>query len=200
MKLDKDFWQNRWTSGQTGWDIGYASTPLVEYFNSLTNKDLRILIPGSGNGYEGEYLIKNGFKNTYVLDIAPLALENLKKRFPKFPEENLIQQDFFDHSGKYDLIVEQTFFCALDPSLRRAYAKKMYDLLNENGILAGLLFDDPLFEDHPPFGGSKKEYIPYFEDLFEFLHFETATNSIKPRAGRELFIELKKKKLNVGKI
>ena len=191
--LDKSFWQNRWENAETGWDIGYPSPPLVEYFDKLENKEIKILIPGCGNAYEGEYLIKNGFKNTFLIDIAPLAFESLKKRFPDFPDENLIEGDFFEHEETYDLIVEQTFFCAINPKLRQAYAEKMHSLLNKNGILMGLLFNDPLFVDHPPFGGNKAEYLNYFEDLFTFRHFETATNSIKPRAGTELFIELAKK-------
>jgi hypothetical protein len=90
------------------------------------------------------------------------------------------------------LVIEQTFFCALDPSLRRAYAEKMHEILNPGGRLVGLLFDDPLFSDHPPFGGSKQVYLPYFEDLFEIEVMEKAYNSIAPRAGRELFISLRK--------
>lgn len=191
--FDKSYWQDRWENSQTGWDIGYPSTPLTEYIDQLKNTDLKILIPGCGNAYEGEYLIKKGFKNTYLIDIAPAAFKNLQKRFPDFPEENMILGDFFEHSEKYDLIFEQTFFCALSPKLRRAYAEKMHQLLNENGRLVGLLFNTPLFNDHPPFGGNKEEYLPLFEDLFEILHFEPAHNSIKPRAGTELFIELKKK-------
>ncbi len=192
-KFDKNYWQTRWNNAETGWDIGHASTPISEYIDQLTEKDLKILIPGCGNAYEGEYLINKGFKNTFLIDIAPGAFKNLKKRAPNFPEKNMIPGDFFEHDQKYDLIIEQTFFCALSPELRRAYAEKIYSLLKDNGKLVGLLFDQPLFEDHPPFGGNKKEYLPYFDDLFTILHFETAYNSIKPRMGNELFIVLKKK-------
>ncbi len=56
----------------------------------------------------------------------------------------------------------------------------MHNLLRENGKLVGVLFNEPLFQDHPPFGGSKPEYLPYFEDLFKIIHFEEAYNSIRP--------------------
>lgn len=193
ISFDKDYWQQRWDKAETGWDIGYASTPITEYIDQVENKDLKILIPGCGNAYEGEYLLNRGFENTFLIDIAPGAFTNLKKRFPAFPDENLILGDFFEHNEKYDLIIEQTFFCALSPILRRKYAEKMNSLLNKNGKLVGLLFNEPLFENHPPFGGSRDEYLPYFEDLFNLLHFEKAYNSIKPRANRELFIELERK-------
>lgn len=193
IKFDKNYWQERWANHETGWDIGYASPPITDYIDQLANKDLKILIPGCGNAYEGQYLIQNGFANTYLIDIAPGAFENLTMRFPDFPDENLILGDFFKHEEKYDLIFEQTFFCALDPSLRQNYAEKMHNLLKTNGKLVGVLFNEPLFEDHPPFGGSKEEYLPYFEDLFTISHFEEAYNSIRPRSKRELFIKLEKK-------
>ena len=69
----------------------------------------------------------------------------------------------------------------------------MHDLLKEQGKLIGLLFDDYLNEDHPPFGGSKSEYEKYFEPYFNIKVFETAYNSINSRRGRELFMILIKK-------
>ena len=52
MVLDRAYWNNRYKEKRTGWDIGYASTPLVKYFKRLTDKVTRILIPGCGNAYE----------------------------------------------------------------------------------------------------------------------------------------------------
>ena len=52
----KEYWINRYKEERTGWDIGYPSTPLKEYIDQLQDKNLRILIPGAGNGYEAEYL------------------------------------------------------------------------------------------------------------------------------------------------
>ena len=100
---------------------------------------------------------------------------------------------FFDFEGSFDLIIEQTFFCALHPSLRKAYAEKMHQLLQPNGKLVGLLFDFPLTEEGPPFGGSLQEYDSYFSPLFKIDLLERAYNSIPPRAGKELFLKLLKK-------
>jgi thiopurine S-methyltransferase len=60
--LDKQYWENRYKENQTGWNIGYISTPIKLYINQLTDKSIRILIPGGGNSYEAEYLWLNGFK------------------------------------------------------------------------------------------------------------------------------------------
>lgn len=190
--LSKEYWQNRWEENNTGWDIGSISTPLKEYIDQLENKNLNILIPGAGNAYELDYLLEQGFKNTFVIDIAKQPLHNIAERNAAF-EKHLILGDFFNHDIKYDLIIEQTFFCALDPNLRQNYADKMYDLLNDNGRISGLLFDFPLTEQGPPFGGSKEEYLSIFSEKFKIKTLEKAYNSIKPRANRELFFTFEKK-------
>jgi SAM-dependent methyltransferase len=117
--IDKNFWEKRWENNETGWDAGTITAPLKAYFDQLKDKNIKILIPGCGNAHEAEYLFEQGFKNTYIIDIAPQALESFSKRVPHFPKENLICDDFFNHQNQYDLIVEQTFFCALDPNLAR---------------------------------------------------------------------------------
>jgi thiopurine S-methyltransferase len=193
MKLNETFWDNRYKEKNTGWDIGYISTPLKTYFDQLTNKDLKILIPGGGNSYEAEYLFNKGFNNVYVVDFSKTALQNIHKRIPKFPKDHLLHSNFFDlnvsKNEGFDLIIEQTFFCALDPVLRAKYVSKMKSLLKPNGKLVGLLFSIPLYEDHPPFGGNKKEYQTYFKPYFTIKTMEKCYNSIPNRADEELFIK-----------
>ncbi len=193
IKLDESFWTEKYINGYTGWDIGYVSTPLKEYIDQLSDKNLKILIPGGGNSYEAEYLFHKGFKNIFVIDISPIPLENLAKRVPFFPKENLLHQDFFTLEETYDLILEQTFFCAQDPQLRPQYVSKMYDLLKPNGKLVGVLFNIPLNDDKPPFGGNQAEYQSLFSEKFKIETMETAYNSIPQRTGNELFIIMKRK-------
>jgi hypothetical protein len=191
--LNKNYWENRYKSNSTGWDVGYITSPLQQYIEQLADKNLKILIPGAGNGYEFEYLYNQGFKNSFVADIAGEPLENIKHRIPKIAENHLIYGDFFEIEDKFDLVLEQTFFCALNPELRKKYAEKMYSILNPGAKLAGLFFQFPLTEDGPPFGGSREEYIEIFSPLFTIKTLETAYNSIKPREGRELFFIFEKK-------
>lgn len=193
VELDEQFWTKKYKDQQMGWDLGTLSPPIQSYIDQLTNKELAILIPGAGNSYEAEYLFKQGFSNVFVLDISDEPLRNLQKRLPEFPSNQLIHQNFFEHSKKYDLILEQTFFCALEPSLRNEFAQKVYDLLNPSGKIAGLLFDFPLTDQGPPFGGSKDIYLNTFSKYFTINTMEPCINSIKPRLGRELFINFEKK-------
>ena len=88
---------------------------------------------------------------------------------------------------KFDLVIEQTFFCALPPALRTQYAEKMHEILTPEGKIIGLLFDFQLTAEGPPFGGSKKEYLTLFSSKFKIQILERAYNSIKPRENKELF-------------
>lgn len=187
MKLNSNYWEERYQNNETGWNVGEITAPLKEYIDQIDDKTNRILIPGAGNGYELEYLIQNGFENSYVVDFAPTPLENIQKRLPELDSEHLIQSDFFELKGQYDLIIEQTFFCAIDPELRKSYVQKMKSLLKPTGKLVGLLFQFPLTEVGPPFGGSVEEYKNLFGNDFTIKTLETAYNSIKPRKGNELF-------------
>lgn len=194
-KTSQSYWENCYKTNNIGWDIGYVATPIKVYFEQVIDKDLKILIPGAGNGYEAEFLFNTGFNNITVIDIAKQPLDNIKKRIPNFPEENLIQTNFFNYHNQFDIIVEQTFYCAIPPTQRNEYIKKTHSLLKEGGKLVGLLFDFPLNEEGPPYGGSKEEYILGFSKYFHIHTLETSFNSIKPRLGRELFIIFEKKNI-----
>ena len=194
MVLDQNFWNSRWESGQTGWDIGYPSTPIATFFDTFEKKDVAILIPGCGNAYEAEYLIDKGFTNITLIDIAPKAVERLQTKFKNEPNIKIILGNFFNHEGNYDIIIEQTFFCTLTLDGRNQYVEKTSSLLNKNGIIVGVLFNVDFGFDHPPFGGSKEEYFKRFESHFEIIKMENCYNSIQPRANTELFIHLKNAK------
>ena len=63
----------------------------------------------------------------------------------------------------------------------------MASLLKDNGHLLGLLFDFPLTEKGPPFGGSEEQYKQIFSTHFDIIEMDRAFNSIEPRQGNELF-------------
>ncbi len=188
--LSAEFWSDRYANDRTGWDLGQVSPPIQAYIEKLNDKALRILIPGCGNGYEAEFLWNQGFKNVEVIDLAKAPLENLKERCPEIPEDQLHQGDFFSLEGQYDLIFEQTMFCAIDPELRQAYANQVQALLKPNGKLVGVMFGRD-FEGGPPYGGNKSEYQEYFSSFSE-VRMEPCYNSIEPRQGSELFVIIQK--------
>lgn len=195
--LDKNYWKSRWQTGATGWDAGEATTPIREFVDYLVkndaDKNLRILIPGAGSGHEAVYFYQQGFRSITVCDWAEEAIERLKERLPELTDNQLIISDFFELKGKYDIIVEQTFFCAIDPILRTKYALKCFELLDTEGSILGVLFSQNFEFQGPPFGGTAEEYRQYFEPYFDILYIDKCRNSIKPRANTELWISLRKR-------
>lgn len=189
--LDADYWNLRYNTGRTGWDMHQASPPLTNYINTLENKELRILIPGSGNAHEAAYLLDKGFKNVTLIDISEVVTHLVAERYKDQPV-NVICGDFFLHQGEYDLILEQTFFCTLSPAFREKYIEKSYNLLVSGGKIAGVLFNKPLGMQGPPFGLGDEEYKEIFGSKFTITRFEECMNSIAPRMGSEVFFEVVK--------
>ncbi|TXC76902.1 methyltransferase domain-containing protein [Luteibaculum oceani] len=193
MDIDKDYWTKRYDEGDIPWDVGYPTPSIVKYFEQIEDQTKRILIPGAGNAYEASELYHNGFKNVFVLDFSPLPLKNFISKNPDFPKSQILQSDYFEHQEQYDFIVEQTFMCALPPALRPKYAEHSFKLLRPGGKLIGVLFNAPLNNDKPPFGGNTYEYQQLFS-AFRIKCMENNSHAIKPRQERELFIILQKPK------
>ena len=166
--LNSGYWDARWQLGETGWDIGYAAPAITNYAGQLTDKSIPVLIPGCGSAYEAQYLLENGFTNITLLDISQQAVSALRK---KFPEEHIqiICGDFFTHEAQYQLILEQTLFCAIIPEQRVEYVHKAASLLSDNGKIAGVLFNRNFETEGPPFGGSACEYESLFRPYFDIV-------------------------------
>ncbi|MDM1534181.1 methyltransferase domain-containing protein [Myroides marinus] len=192
QKFNKAFWEEKYITSTDKWHTGSVTTPIKEYIDQISDKTQNVLIPGLGHGHELYYLFQSGFSNINGLDFTDIAVKETANSVEDFPLDKVTLGDFFAHTGQYDLIIEQTFFCSLPISSRTAYVDKMYELLKPGGKLVGVLFDCNFATDTPPFGGSKEEYINLFKDKFEINVLETAHNSIKPRAGRELFFIINK--------
>ncbi len=187
-----DYWQDRYLQADMPWDIGTPSPPLMHYARQYSKQAL-ILLPGAGRGHDAIALHEEGYSNIWVCDWASAPLEYIRRQAPRFPEDHLLQRDFFELTGSYDLILEQTFFSALPPPRRTDYAQKMHSLLKKQGRLAGLLFARPFAHSGPPYGGTAEEYRRLFESHFRIHQLQLSEHSIPPRLGNELFIELSPK-------
>lgn len=192
-QIDENFWDSRYQSEQTGWDIGQVSPPLKKYIQTITDRNTAILIPGCGNAYEASFLLDQGFRQVTLLDISSVLVERLKKRF-EGQAIRVLHDDFFRHSGSYDLLLEQTFFCAIAPSLRPDYVRQAWHLLRPGGKIAGVLFNENIgYDDRPPFRGSEAAYRTLFTPYFLIHRLEDSTDSIGPRMGNELFIVMERR-------
>jgi len=186
--IGQNFWNDLWQKNETGWDIGQASPAITLYMTQYMAKNSAILIPGCGNAHEAEFLVETGFTNITLIDIAPKAVEKLQEKFSNKPQVKILCEDFFEHQGNYDLIIEQTFFCAIPPIKRNEYAKKMASILNPGGKIIGVLFNKNFNQPLPPFGGSPGVYDSIFKPYFSIKTMEECYNSIPARSQSEVFI------------
>ncbi len=191
-----NYWNNRYNTNDIGWDIGKVSHPIKKWLDHQSDKSKKILIPGAGSGFEVGYAYKIGFKNVYYLDFSNVAAQKFKTLFPDFPTSQIITDNFLNlskHNDTFEVIIEQTFFCAISPNKRVQYINKAYELLKKNGTIIGLLFNINFNEASPPFGGTKKSYKLLFNTKFSILKIENCYNSVSPRANKELWIMMVKR-------
>ena len=108
---------------------------------------------------------------------------------------NIINKDIFDlkeYYGNYDIILEYTCFCAINPNYRRKYISTMFKLLKDKGRFVGLLFPVNKVKNinGPPFLVDIQETIDTFSRYFKIVHLERSKYSIKKRKDNEVFIEM----------
>ena len=118
-----------------------------------------------------------------------------KRNNPQIHISQVLHKDFFEFQQNdfFDVIIEQTFFCAINPRLREKYITKAQTLLTDEGKIIGLLFNKKLDTEPPPVGGTIEEYEILFSKKFIIQKLEKVNNSITHRKGHELWIEFMKK-------
>ncbi len=191
-KNEEKYWDKRYRDSNTGWDIGYANPALVSFVKQNFPKETKILIPGAGSAYELAALYNEGYHQVYALDFSKTAKNSFHQENPSIPIEKYLCMDFFELNRSFDLVLEQTFFCALPPSFRLRYRNHMKSIIKKGGVPAGLMFD-MVKEDGPPFGGNRTEYEALFGEDFNIDILEKTDKSIEPRLGKEFFVKFIRK-------
>jgi cyclopropane fatty-acyl-phospholipid synthase-like methyltransferase len=190
-------WQRHYDEDDLGWDLGQVAPPFIKLFESKTILPGKTLIPGCGRGHEVIYLAENGFEVTAV-DYSPGAVNHLKSTVQ---ERNLkcevLHLDFFgidsSHNGVYDLLIEQTFFCAISPEQRSSYVSTVARALKKRGMLAGLFYNTGEEEGGPPFNTTREDIKKYFSDSFEIRQLSKTEDSAEQRKNKEWLAILIKK-------
>ena len=165
-------WDAAYEAGETPWDKGYASPPLVEFLKRQAISG-RVLVPGCGTGHDVRALAAQGAE-VVGMDIAPGALRKATT-FPLTGGEFYTQGDFLNldasHRGVFDWVVEHTCLCALDPSQRAAYAAAVRAALNQGGQYLAVFFREvsDYDGDGPPHPISREEIESLFGDSFEMI-------------------------------
>jgi SAM-dependent methyltransferase len=190
-ELSATDWEARYQEKNTPWDLQEATPEFVRLANEgWFPKKGKALVPGGGRGYDAIHLAKLGLEVDLV-DFAPSALTAaLELAAQEKATVYAYRANFFDlpkigyHQKSYDVILEYTFFCAIDPSLREKYVESVTKLLKPKGLLVALFFPTLTDKEGPPFLVSKEEVEKLFAPYFE-MEFHQAMVSVNPRKDRE---------------
>lgn len=183
-------WDKCWEEGLTPWDLGKPTPVLVHLHQTGSLPKGRTLIPGCGSGYD---VVTIACPKRYVvgLDISGKAIERAKKL--SAPLQNaahftFLSEDFFTWQPPelFDLIFDYTFFCAIEPDMRSAWAIRMRDLLKPDGELITLMFPISEHVGGPPY----KSRVSDYEEVLLPVGFEAQSIvendlAIGARKGRE---------------
>jgi hypothetical protein len=205
----KEYWQSRFDSGDTPWELGAPSEVLFEACEELEGLGFslvgaRILSPGCGSGSDALELVARG-ATVVGVEWSEQVAQNLMRRYrslraSKNGSLELRIGDFFAlQPESVDIVCEHTFMCAIDPSRRSEYAERIAAWVKPGGYLCGNFFivsDDEVhqFPDlsltkegiGPPFGITKGDTLKLFKERFAPLVLRPAR---KPAATRRPGLE-----------
>lgn len=189
-------WQRHYDEDDLGWDLGQVAPPFVSLLESNTIFPCKTLVPGCGRGHEVIFLAENGFDVTAV-DYSIGAVNHLNSAVSERQlNTRVLNLDFFEldstHNGLYDLLIEQTFFCAISPSQRPLYVETVARALKKGGMIAGLFYHTGQ-EGGPPFNTTLEDIIEHFSGSFEIRELAQAENSAEQRKDKEWLAILVKK-------
>ena len=196
---EKDYkcedWQRHYEENDLGWDLGQVAPPFVKLWQEEKLPLGKVLVPGCGRGHEVVFLAENGFDVT-AIDFSSGAVTYLKNALKKRNlEGRILHQDFFrldeSHEGVYDLVLEQTFFCAISPKQRRDYVLNVSRILKPGGILVGLFYHTDE-QGGPPYNTTREDIEMHFSKKFEIQELDKTFLSAEQRKDKEWLGILKK--------
>jgi len=190
---EPEYWENSYNAGEMAWDLG-EPTPIFKKWIHSQKKPLSICILGAGNGWDALYFAEKGHAVT-AIDFADSAIRNMTDSAKKKKLDiNILNEDIFNleklYDAKFDIVLEYTCYCAIDPKKRKKYIQIVNKLLKVSGKFVGIFFpvDKEFDRNGPPFGVDINATISMFSKYFTLIKNEIPTLSVERRKGREVFV------------
>ncbi len=193
---NSEYWQRRYCEQQDGWDLGKPAPPLAFFFESahMPMAPARAVVPGCGRGYEVLRLAKLGYHAVGV-DFADAAIDAARgaAETQQFETATFVHTDFFhfaaqpENQESFDIAVEHTCYCAIDPKRRDAYLDALLRIMRPGGLFVGLFWACGL-AGGPPFTTDRAELENRFLSKLIDGGIEEARDSVSPRAGAEFLL------------
>ncbi|KAF9612272.1 hypothetical protein IFM89_038842 [Coptis chinensis] len=155
-------WDKCWEQSLTPWDLGRPTPIVLHLLQTGALPAGRVLVPGCGSGHD---VIEIAGPERYVvgLDVSENAIK--KAREVLLISISLLSPSPYPDA---DIVRNCRFFCAIEPSMRPAWASRVHDLLKPDGELITLMFpvDDRI--GGPPY----KVSLPDYEEVLHPMGFK----------------------------
>ena len=165
-------WNAAYELGDTPWDKGYASPPLIDFLKRQSILG-RVLVPGCGAGHDVRALAAQGAE-VVGLDIALRGI-HIARAFPVSCGERYELGDFLNlekqYHSSFDWIVEHTCLCAIDLGEREAYARSVALALKPDGNYLAVFFREvnDNQDNSAPHPITREQCDALFGDTFELI-------------------------------
>ncbi len=186
-----EFWDNKYLNKEDKWDLK-TPNPVFKFLLEENKflKPCKILILGSGKGYDAILAAKKGYDVT-AIDFSVEAIDESKK---VAESENVkiefLQKDIFEIENEYfesfDAVYEYVTFCAVAPNKKENMLEAVSKLLKQNGILVTVVFPVDGRAGGPPFNIDIIEFYKSASKYFSLEFSNRNINSVKPRKGKEI--------------
>ncbi len=184
-----DFWEQRYQQGATGWDLGEVAPPLAKLLGSPLAPPLgKTAVLGCGRGHDALAFAARGY-DVVGFDFAPSAIAAAIAHAERAGVgARFCLRDVFTLTAEFpqafDVAVEHTCFCAIDPARREEYIAQIAGILRPQGWLVGLFWAHGR-PGGPPFGCTRAELESLLAPYFEVRQMDLAENSVPGRRGEE---------------
>ena len=195
-------WEQAYVDGRVPWDLG-AAPPALERVvarfaadRDAGRDDLRrVFVPGTGRGHDARAFASAGFDVT-ANDIAATAVaEGRALDAAAGVRMTWLQHDLFALpaalEGGFDLVWEQTCFCAIPPERRDDYVQAVARLLRPGGTWVGVLWNVGR-PGGPPYTITREHVERHFLEAFALVSVEDVP-AWSERRYDEILVELRRR-------
>ena len=182
---DPEFWDQRYGAGFAPWDAGRVPEQLRLYTQRAT-RPRGVLVPGCGSAWDVRFLAEGGW-DVLGIDFSHQALAAARAILG--PHGHRVRYgDFFAPIAEapFPIAYERAFLCALPRKRWQEWGRRIAELIEPGGDLAGFFFFDANAGRGPPFAlDSQGQLDELLMPAFERIEDAPVPDSIPVFQGRE---------------
>jgi len=136
---DPDFWDLRYQAHHAPWDAGRVPESL-RTFVEAASRPRSVLVPGCGSAWDVRFLAERGWR-VLGIDFSHEAIAAARAILG--PHVNAVRYaDFFAPIAEapFEVVYERAFLCALPRRLWQDWGRRMAELVEPGGALAGFFY------------------------------------------------------------